>query len=271
MFERMLNEDKQISDITSELIIPQHLQAKAKVVAKEDCIIAGLTYLSQELAKHRLEMKVLKDDGEIVKKSDVVALIQGNARTILLCERVFLNILGRMSGIATATKRIVNQITKIHPTVRIAATRKTLLGYLDKIAVIIGGGDPHRWGLADHILVKDNHLALVGIEKAIERVKQVSFVRKIEVEVETIEDAVNAAHLGVDILMLDNFTSEQVCQTVKLLKRKNLRSKVLLEVSGGITEENILRYAECEIDVISLGSLTHSITSIDFSLEISKS
>lgn len=271
MFERMLNEDKQISDITSELIIPQHLQAKAKVVAKEDCIIAGLTYLSQELAKHRLEMKVLKDDGEIVKKSDVVALIQGNARTILLCERVFLNILGRMSGIATATKRIVNQITKIHPTVRIAATRKTLLGYLDKIAVIIGGGDPHRWGLADHILVKDNHIALVGIEKAIERVKHVSFVRKIEVEVENIEDAINAAHLGVDILMLDNFTSEQVCQTVKLLKRNNLRSKVLLEVSGGITEENILRYAECEIDVISLGSLTHSINSIDFSLEISKS
>ena len=96
MFERMLNEDKQVSDITSELIIPQHLQVTAKVVAKEDCIAAGLTYLSQELKKHRLEMKILVDDGEPVKKSDVVALITGNARTILLCERVFLNILGRM-------------------------------------------------------------------------------------------------------------------------------------------------------------------------------
>ncbi len=270
MFERLLKDDAYLGDITSELAIPEDLRVQAKVIAREDCVVAGLKYLSAHLEKLRLKTDILKGDGENVERDEVVALIEGNARNILLVERVFLNILGRMSGIATVTRRIVDKVGKINPETRIAATRKTLLGNLDKMAVIVGGGDPHRWGLGDHILVKDNHIALVGLEKAIERVKAASFVRKVEVEVEYVEDAVKAAGLGVDLIMLDNFKPEEVRRAVQALKDRDLRDKVLLEVSGGITEENVEEFAGCGINIISLGSLTHSTKSIDFSIEVCK-
>lgn len=267
MFERLLEEDVSFGDITSELIVPEDLKAQAKVIAKEDCVIAGLEFLSEKVAKLGLRIDVLIEDGENVKKDDIVALIDGNARKILLMERVFLNMLGRMSGIASVTRKIVNKVKGISPKVRIAATRKTLLGRLDKMAVLIGGGDPHRWGLADHVLVKDNHIALVGLEKAIERVKRASFVRKIEVEVERVEDAVKAASLGVDIIMVDNFKPEDICRVVELLKSKSLRDEVILEASGGINEKNIEEYAKSGVDVISIGFLTHSTKNMDFSME----
>lgn len=268
MFEKLLKEDVSYGDVTSELTVPEDLKVQAKVIAREDCVIAGLKYLLEKAAKFGLKIDILLGDGETVKKGDVVALIEGNARKVLLIERVFLNILGRMSGVATITRRIVKKVKEVDPKIKVASTRKTLLGHLDKIAVVIGGGDPHRWGLADHVLIKDNHIALAGLEGAIERVKRASFVRKIEVEVESVEDAVEAASLGADVIMLDNFKPVEICKVIGLLKSEGLRDKVLLEASGGIDEENVEKYAKSNVDVISMGFLTHSARSIDFSMEI---
>ena len=267
MFEILLEEDTCFGDITSELTIPDDLRSQAKVIAKEKCVVAGMKYLSEKVAKFDLRIDVLKGDGENAEEGDIVALIEGNARRLLLIERTFLNILGRMSGIATATRRIVSKVHRINPKIRIAATRKTLLGYLDKLAVIIGGGDPHRWGLADLVLIKDNHIALVGLEEAIERAKKASFVRKVEVEVKNVEEAIRAANLDVDVIMLDNFELKKVLRVITLLKDKGLRDKVLVEASGGINEDNVEEYAECGVDIISMGFLTHSSKSIDFSMK----
>jgi len=268
MFEKMLREDLGFGDITSELTVPEGLEAKGMVTVKEDCVVSGLGYLSEKVNNFGLEIDILIRDGEDAKKGDVVAVIKGNARKILLVERVFINILGRMSGITTTTRRIVNKVREVNSNVRIAATRKTLMGRLDKIAVIIGGGDPHRWNLADHVLIKDNHIALVGLEEAVKRAKKASFVRKVEVEVISPQDAVKVAKMGVDIILLDNFKPRDVSRTIELLNRNSLRNKVMLEVSGGINEGNTTEYAKCNIDVISMGSLTHSTKSVDFSLEI---
>jgi len=266
-FDRLLDEDSTFGDVTSETIIPEELDAESKVIAKEEGIVAGLNYLKDSVEKIGLKIILLKRDGESIKKGDTVAIIEGNARKLLLIERTFLNILGRMSGIATATKRLVDKVKDVNPNVRIAATRKTFLGKLDKVAVTIGGGDPHRWSLSDHILIKDNHIALVGLEEAIKRARRSSFVRKIEVEVEGVGDAVKAADLGADIIMLDNFKPEQISEVVKLFEARGLRGKVLLEASGGINEWNIADYAESGVDVISIGALTHSTRSLDFSID----
>jgi len=266
-FDRLLDEDSTFGDVTSETIIPEELDAESKVIAKEEGIVAGLNYLKDSVEKIGLKIILLKRDGESIKKGDTVAIIEGNARKLLLIERTFLNILGRMSGIATATKRLVDKVKDVNPNVRVAATRKTFLGKLDKVAVTIGGGDPHRWSLSDHILIKDNHIALVGLEEAIKRARRSSFVRKIEVEVEGVGDAVKAADLGADIIMLDNFKPEQISEVVKLFEARGLRGKVLLEASGGINEWNIADYAESGVDVISIGALTHSTRSLDFSID----
>ncbi|MEM3403484.1 MAG: carboxylating nicotinate-nucleotide diphosphorylase [Nitrososphaeria archaeon] len=266
-FDMLLDEDAVFGDITSETIIPEGLDAESKVIAKEEGIVAGLNYLKENVEKIGLKVTLLKRDGDSVKRGDSVAVIEGNARKLLLIERVFLNILGRMSGIATATKRLVDRVKRVNPNVRIAATRKTLLGKLDKIAVTIGGGDPHRWSLSDHILIKDNHIALVGLEEAIKKARRSSFVRKIEVEVERVEDAFKAVDLGADIIMFDNFKPNQISEVVKLFEARGLRDRVLLEASGGISEENISDYAESGVDVISIGALTHSTRSLDFSID----
>ncbi len=267
IFDLLYEDDMKFGDITSELIVPQDLTICAKVIAKEDGIIAGVEYLSEKIDLFDLKMKVEKKDGETIHKGDVVVHLEGNAQKILAVERVFLNILGRMSGIATASKRMVEKVRNINSKVRIAATRKTLFGMLDKVAVKIGGGDMHRWGLSDHILIKDNHLALVELEEAINKVKNVSFVRKVEVEVETVEDAIIAAELGVDIIMLDNFTPSQIKEVVEILRNKDLRDNVLLEASGRINEDNIESYAKYDLDIISMGFITHSAKSLDFSMD----
>jgi len=267
-FERMLEEDVGFGDITSECTIPEELEAKASVIAKDDGVVAGLSYLSGELNGLGLKTTVLKRDGEYVGKGDVVATIEGNARKILLVERTFLNILGRMSGIATATRRVVDRVREVNPNTKVAATRKTILGCLDKAAVAAGGGDPHRWNLSDHILIKDNHIALVGLEEAIRRAKKTSFVRKVEVEVVSVEEAARAAELGADIILLDNFKPGEIVQAIKLLEEKGFRDRVLLEASGGIGEENVVEYARCGVDVISMGSLTHSVKNMDYSMEV---
>jgi nicotinate-nucleotide pyrophosphorylase (carboxylating) len=272
--EQLLAEDVGQGDVTSAAVVPAGLTVETAVVAKEGGIVAGIeetVILAESLG---LSVKAEVADGQETKNGQVILKISGNARTILSAERTMLNLLSRMSGIATATRRLTEKLRKANLTAKIAATRKTApgLGYFDKKAVIIGGGDPHRLRLDDMILVKDNHIAIAGsIEEAVKRAKQaVSFSKKIEAEVTSVTDALKAAEAGADIVMLDNFSPKQVREAVQALKKAGFFGKVLLEVSGGITEENLLEYASAKVGIISMGALTHSVKALDISLEISK-
>ena len=265
---RFLEEDVPFGDVTSEAVIPEDLEAEAVIIAKQDGVIAGLEEAKALFEHFGVKVELKAKDGDEVKKGTVVIKLKGNARKILLVERTALNIIGRMSGIATQTRKLVEKIRTVSPKVRVAGTRKTLLKPLDKKAILIGNGEPHRFSLSDAILIKDNHLALVPLEEAIKRAKTFSVYKIVEVEVESLEDALKAAKAGADVIMLDNMTPEQIKEVLEALKREGLRDKVKIEVSGGITEENIGDYAKLDIDVISLGALTHSVKNFDVSLEI---
>ena len=175
-----------------------------------------------------------------------------------------------MSGIATQTRQIVAIVSEVNPGCRVAATRKTCPGFrlLDKKAVKLGGGDPHRMNLSEGILIKDNHLALVPLHNAILAAKKSSAYKKIEVEVETPEDALFSVKAGADIILLDNMNPGQISRTIELLKREDLRDHVIIELSGGIDERSLPRYAALDVDVISLGILTHSVRNFSVNLEI---
>jgi nicotinate-nucleotide pyrophosphorylase (carboxylating) len=198
--------------------------------------------------------------------------LKGPARGILAGERVALNLLMRMSGIATATGELIDRARRVNPKIAVSATRKTapLLTYFDKRAVVVAGGKPHRYNLSEMILIKDNHLRLVGsIEEAVQRAKKVGR-GKIEIEVTNARDAVRAARAGADIVMLDNMTPAQVRRTVERLEQEGLRKKVVLEASGGITPSNIAAYAATGVDVISSGYMTMRAPALDMSLRIEK-
>jgi nicotinate-nucleotide pyrophosphorylase (carboxylating) len=220
-----------------------------------------------------LEAKAKVADGEIIRNQQVILQLNGDARTILCAERTMLNLLSRMSGIATKTKALTEKLQKANKKVRIAATRKSAPGllYFDKKAVAIGGGDPHRLHLDDMILIKDNHLAIVGsVKEAIRKAKtNASFSKKIEVEVTNLEDALRAAQAGADIVMLDNFSAIEAGSACEALRKAGF-SKVIVEVSGGVTAENLGEYTEAKVDIISLGELTHSVRALNLSLEIVK-
>lgn len=266
MFRTFLQEDTIFGDVTSEYIIPPDITAEGIVFPREKCVVAGLEYLRDELISLGFDVWI-SQDGKIAERNEAVMKIRGNARKLLMVERTVLNILGRLSGIATETRKVVDIVKEINPNIRIAATRKTLWGRLDKMAVILGGGDPHRWSLGDMVMIKDNHIALVGFEEAIKRAKRVSFTKKIEVEVENGEMAIKAARMGVDIIMLDNLSPDEVCKISREIRR---HSNAIIEVSGGITPNNVKDYAKCDIDVISMGHLTHSVRSINFSMEVKR-
>jgi len=265
---RFLEEDVPFGDVTSEAVIPENLEAEAVIISKQDGVIAGLEEAKALFEHFGVKVELKAKDGDEVKKGTVVIKLKGNARKILLVERTALNIMGRMSGIATQTRKLVEKIRIVSPKVRVAGTRKTLLKPLDKKAILIGNGEPHRFSLSDAILIKDNHLALVPLEEAIKRAKTFSVYKIVEVEVESLEDALKAAKAGADVIMLDNMTPEQIKEVLEALKHEGFRDKVKIEVSGGITEENIQDYAKLDIDVISLGALTHSVKNFDVSLEI---
>ncbi len=179
----------------------------------------------------------------------------------------------RMSGIATNTNKIVEKVKNVAPNVKIAGTRKTAPGLakFDNLAIKVGGGDSHRFCLDDMVLIKDNHIAVVGsVSEAIEKVKKsVSFTKKIEIEVENSKDAAIASKNGADIVMLDNMNLESVKETLEILNDFKLRENVLIEVSGGINSENIVDFAKSGVDIISIGALTHSAKSLDIGLDIS--
>jgi len=272
--QNMLAEDVGQGDITTALIVPDGSTAEAEVMAKESGVAAGIEEAKILLECLGLKVEALVADGEKIKTKQVLLKIFGDTRTILSVERTLLNILSRMSGIATNTRRLIEKIREAKIKTKVACTRKTAPGLLhfDKKAVLIGGGDPHRFHLDDMILIKDNHIAMAGsIEKALKKVREnASFSKKIEVEVSKIEDVLAAAKAGTDIIMLDNFPPKQIERAVKLLKKTGFFGKVLLEASGGITTENVLQFASTGIDIVSLGEITDSTKALDISLEITK-
>jgi nicotinate-nucleotide pyrophosphorylase (carboxylating) len=267
-------EDIGQGDITTSVIVADGTRAEADVIAKQHGIVAGIEETMILLESLGLEAKALVTDGQEVKAKQVLLRVSGDARSILAVERTLLNILSRMSGIATATGNLVEKLRKARLKTKVACTRKTAPGlmYFDKKAVQVGGGDTHRLHLDDMILIKDNHIAIVGsVKKAVETAKKsASLAKKVEVEVAKIEDVLKAVESGADIVMLDNFRPKEAKKAVDLLKEKRLRGKVLLEASGGITAENILDYASTGVDLVSLGELTQSPRAFDISLEITK-
>jgi len=272
--KQILVDDIGQGDITAAAVIAPNVIVKADVIAKEDGIVAGLeeaTFLAEYLG---LDVKAKVADGDRIRNKQVILQISGDAQTILSVERTMLNLLSRMSGIATKTRLLTEKLEKGNIKAKIAATRKSAPGllYFDKKAVIIGGGDPHRLRLDDMVLIKDNHLTIVGsIEEAVKRAKaKSSFTKKIEVEVATIEEALKAAKVGADIIMLDNFSPKEARVTGEMLEKTGF-GNVLLEVSGGITDENLLEYAAAKVDIVSIGALTHSVKALDINLEITKS
>jgi nicotinate-nucleotide pyrophosphorylase (carboxylating) len=265
--EHYLQEDIGLGDITSDNLFTDE-QITAVIISNEDCIAAGIEDVVKLFQLFCLDIDAKVIDGDTVQKGNEILSVFGDARAILKCERLALNILCRMSGIATATHDLVERCRLINPDIKIAATRKTTPGfrYYEKRAVVLGGGEAHRFQLSDVIMIKDNHLKIIGsIENAMDKVKDAKFIKKVEIEVTDRDQALTAAKLGADIIMLDNMTPEQVQELSNEIK--TLRPDVLLEISGGITPDNIEAYAPFA-DVISLGWLTHSAPAKDFSMEV---
>jgi nicotinate-nucleotide pyrophosphorylase (carboxylating) len=264
-----IREDAPFGDITSEAIIGDEA-CNATISTRQKGIIAGMEEAGVLCVEFKIAVRFEVIDGDCTDPGAILLRLSGRARDILLIERTLLNIIGRMSGIATLTRRMGERVRRVDPSCRIACTRKTAPGLrsLDKKAVVIGGGDPHRFSLSDGILIKDNHLVLVPLEEAVLRARRHSLYRTIEVEAESSESAVRAATAGADIIMLDNMPPDRITQTLEELTRLGLRDQVVIELSGGITESNIARYAGLGADVISVGFLTHSVQNLDVSLEV---
>lgn len=266
---RFIEEDAPFGDVTSDAIIPD-ITCRAVIRSEQKGIIAGIEEASALFMHFGIIADPRKHDGDTVIPEEIVLSLAGSAKGILLVERTALNIIGRMSGIATQTRKMVEIVHAVNPACRIASTRKTSPGFraLDKKAVQLGGGDPHRMCLSDGILIKDNHLMLVPLTDAIRAAKAVSAYRKLEVEVETPQDALTAAKTGANIILLDNMGPELVRETLASLKQAGLRDRVMIELSGGIGEATLPVYAILDIDVISVGALTHSVKNFSVTLEI---
>lgn len=260
---QFLAEDIGKRDITSNLLTKKKISAR--IISRESAIVAGVSYAKDIFKLKGCNAKILKKDGSSVKPNQAIMIITGNAGDVLACERTALNLLTRMSGIATQTYRLVKKIPK---TTKLYATRKTAPGlrYFDKEAVEIGGGKKHRLRLDEMVMIKDNHIAIEDLISLIQKTKKK--YKKFEVEVESTADATLAAKEGATIIMLDNFTPAQIKKTIKILKNQKLRDKVMLEASGGINSNNISKYGKTGVDIISIGSITNSVKGIDMSLEI---
>lgn len=268
-----ISEDEGHGDITSTLVIPSHKTATAQIIAKEDFILAGMPFVRQVLitVDKNIELKIFFKEGSLIKNGDVIAQAKGRARSLLLSERVSLNMLQRVSGIATFTNAFVNKL-KGFSTV-IVDTRKTTPGFrfMEKYGVRIGGGVNHRFGLYDGILIKDNHIKIAGsITKAIKLARRAHHLLKIEVEVKNIKELKEALAAGADIIMLDNMTLKDMKEAVRIRDAETVshKQKVLLEASGGVRLDNVSDIAGTGIDIISIGSLTHSAKAVDISMKI---
>jgi nicotinate-nucleotide pyrophosphorylase (carboxylating) len=269
---KMIYSDIGFEDITTNALINPDTMIKAHIISRENGILAGIDLVRSIFQEFSIETTIKKYDGENVSVDNIIMEIKGDARTILSIERTVLNLLMRMSGISTITGKIIKDVRKVNGTIIVAGTRKTTpeLQFFEKEAIRLGGGDTHRFRLDDCILIKDNHIALVGsVRTAVKKAKDyASFTKKVEIEVESTKDALEAAISGADIVMLDNMSPVEVNNVMTALQNKNLRNNVLIEVSGGINPDNIVLYAETGVDIISTGFITHSVRSLDMSLEI---
>ena len=261
---QFLAEDIGKGDITSALLPKK--KVSVKIISRENGIVAGATYAKEIFKLKGCNTRILKKDGSKIKPNQTIMTITGIAGNILACERTALNILTRMSGIATQTNELVKKIPK---KTKVYATRKTAPGlrYFDKEAVETGGGKKHRLRLDEMVMIKDNHITVSdSLLSLIKKAKRKH--KKFEVEVENTDDAVLAAKEGAAIIMLDNFSPAQIKKTIATLKKQKLRNKVLLEASGGINSKNISKFGQTGVDIISVGSITNSVKGIDVSLEI---
>jgi nicotinate-nucleotide pyrophosphorylase (carboxylating) len=263
-----LQEDIGHGDITTSFLIPEKSKSKAHYVAKEHFVLAGIPFVQElfRILDSSTALKFLCRDGSKVVKGDVIAELSGRTHSILKGERVSLNILQRLSGIATLTSKYVKKLKGLKT--KITDTRKTTpcLRFMEKYAVRVGGGYNHRFGLYDGILIKDNHImASGGIRKAVRAAKKGHHLSMVEVEVGNLRELKEAIEEGANIVMLDNMSLHDMKEAVKIA-----RGRVLLEASGNIRLENIREVAETGVDLISIGALTHSAVAVDISLKIVK-
>jgi nicotinate-nucleotide pyrophosphorylase (carboxylating) len=279
ILEQALLEDKATSDVTTAITVDPRLRASATILAKQDCVVSGLGCIPLFLEIYgRLDKKAVGRfevishpemfDGVRVRKGQALAVIRHNARVILSCERVILNLMQRMSGIATLTRKYVDAIQGTKA--KILDTRKTSPGLrvLDKYAVRCGGGENHRLDLSDGILIKNNHISLGGgIEKVLARAHQLRREGQvIDIEVRTFDELQTALDNGAESLLLDNFSPAEIRKAVKIVHGHNADTPT--EASGGIVLENIRKYAQAGVDYISVGALTHSAPAVDLSMKI---
>jgi nicotinate-nucleotide pyrophosphorylase (carboxylating) len=268
LVRRALAEDLgRAGDLTTDAIVPAELEGRAAVVARQAGRIAGL---APALHAFRLldpasRAEICKPDGSDAKAGETVARVSARARALLTGERTALNVLGRLSGIATATRDVVARLQGLKA--RVACTRKTTPGLraLEKYAVRVGGGESHRYGLHDAVLVKDNHLAVAGgVGEAVRRARRHNgHLVKLEVEVDTLAQLDEALSVGVDVVLLDNMDLETLREAVR-----RCRGRALAEASGGIRLENVRAVAETGVDLVSLGWLTHSAPALDVALDV---
>lgn len=261
-----LQEDITSEDVSTNAVMPTEVKGTVDLIAKEDGIIAGLDVYARvfQMLDEKTEIDFKCKDGDEVKKGELMATLTGDIRVLLSGERVALNYLQRMSGIATYTRQVAKLLEGSKVT--LLDTRKTTPNcrVFEKYAVRVGGGCNHRYNLSDGVLLKDNHIGAAGsITKAITMAKEYApFVRKIEIEVETLEQVKEAVEAGADIIMLDNMTPEVMKQAVELID-----GRAQTECSGNITKENIARIREIGVDFVSSGALTHSAPSLDISMK----
>lgn len=273
IFKLSIIEDIGNGDITSQLIIPQDCRVLAQLICKEDMILAGMPFIKRFFTilssnfgfqSNEVYFEEYYKDGDFIKKGNTIASLKGNARLLLAGERIALNILQRLSGIATFTRKFVKKVEDLP--VKILDTRKTTPGlrFMEKYAVKIGGGFNHRFALYDAVLIKDNHIKIVGsVREAVIKAKSQSLHQKVEVEVKTLEELQEAISAGADIVMLDNMSIEEMKKAVEIGK-----GRVLIEASGGVNLENIRDIASVGVDFISIGALTHSANAVDISMKI---
>lgn len=260
-----IKEDVPQNDITTEFIIGEECNCSVDLIAKEDGVIAGLPVFERVFKiLGGVNIEFIKKDGDEVCKGMRIASLSGKTKHILIGERTALNFLGRMSGIATLTKTYVDKLKG--SAVKILDTRKTTpnMRIFEKYAVKIGGGCNHRYNLSDSVLIKENHISAAGgIKAAVNIIRQnVSFVKKIEVEVETLEQVNEALEVGADIIMLDNMDTATMKKAIVIINKK-----ALVEASGNVTLDNILEVAGSGVDYISVGALTHSCKVLDLSMK----
>ena len=279
ILEQALLEDKATSDVTTAITIDPALLASATVIAKQDCVISGLGCIPRFLeifarldkrnsGRYEVVSHPEMFDGVRVKKGQAIAVIRHNARVILACERVILNLMQRMSGIATLTRQYVDAIAGTNT--KVLDTRKTIPGLrvLDKYAVRCGGGENHRLDLSDGILIKNNHISLGGgIEKVLKKAHELRAAgQTIDIEVRSFDELRLALDNGAESLLLDNMSPSDVKKAVGMVRERG--GKIPVEASGGILLDNIRKYALTGVDYISVGALTHSAPAVDLSMRI---